>query len=113
MKTSLYPAQELRRRALAWAVRLRVNPKVIRIQGMRRKWGSCSSRGVVTLASDLVDQDLKFQDFVIAHELLHLRLPRHGRLFRALMSAHVPGWQVFDAAASNRRSRPIKGHYRK
>lgn len=96
MKTSLYPVQELRRRALAWAVRLRVNPRVIRIQEMRRKWGSCSTAGTVTLASDLVDEDERFQDYVIAHELLHLRVPTHGRLFKALMSAHVPGWRELD-----------------
>lgn len=96
MKSSLYPTQELRRRALAWAVKLRVNPRVIRIQDMRRKWGSCSSAGTVTLASDLVDQDPRFQDFVIAHELLHLRVPTHGRLFKALMSAHVPGWRELE-----------------
>lgn len=97
MKTSLYPVQELRRRALTWAVKLRVNPRRIRVQAMRRKWGSCSSAGTVTLAIDLVDQDLRFQDFVIAHELLHLRVPSHGRLFKALLSAHVPGWRELDA----------------
>lgn len=91
MKSSLYPTQELRRRALAWAMKLRVNPR-----GMRRKWDSCSSAGTVTLASDLVDQDLDFQDFVIAHELLHLRVPTHGRRFKALMNAHVPGWRELE-----------------
>jgi hypothetical protein len=106
MKTSLYPTQELRRRALAWAVKLRVNPRVIRVQDMRRKWGSCSSAGTVTLASDLVDQDPRFQDFVIAHELLHLRVPTHGRLFKALMSAHVPGWREFEEQRAVPRSGP-------
>jgi predicted metal-dependent hydrolase len=96
MKGSLYPTQELRRRALAWAVRLRVNPRAIRVQDMRRKWGSCSSGGTVTLASDLVERDERFQDFVIAHELLHLRVMTHGRLFKALMSAHVPGWRDLE-----------------
>lgn len=104
MKSSLYPMQELRRRALAWAVKLRVNPRIIRVQNMRRKWGSCSSAGTVTLASDLVDQESRFQDFVIAHELLHLRLSTHGRLFRALMSAHVPGWRDLE---EQRTSRPF------
>lgn len=104
MKSSLYPAQELRRRALAWAVKLRVNPRVIRVQDMRRKWGSCSSAGTVTLASDLVDQDQRFQDFVIAHELLHLRVPTHGRLFKALMSAHVPGWRELEVQRGPSRS---------
>ncbi|MBN9461521.1 MAG: M48 family metallopeptidase [Burkholderiales bacterium] len=109
MKSSLYPTQELRRRTLAWAVKLRVNPRAIRVQDMRRKWGSCSSAGTITLASDLVDQDQRFQDFVIAHELLHLRVPTHGRLFRALMSAHVPDWREFEEQrGSSRMSR--KGH---
>jgi len=96
MKSSLYPAHELRRRTLAWAVKLRVNPKVIRLQEMTRKWGSCSSRGTVTLAVDLADQEERFQDFVIVHELLHLRFPTHGRLFKVLMSTHVPGWRELD-----------------
>lgn len=97
MKSSLYPVQDLHRRALAWALRLKVNPRVVRVQAMRRKWGSCSSAGTVTLASDLLDQDAHFQDYVIVHELLHLRYATHGRMFRALMSAHVPGWQVMEA----------------
>src|SRR3954452_17315862 len=46
-----------------------------------------------------------FQDFVIAHELLHLRVPTHGRLFKALMTAHVPNWRTFDVA----RHRPRIG----
>lgn len=96
MKSSLYPAQELRRQAQTWAVKLRVNPRVIRVQEMRRKWGSCSSKGTVTLASDLVRRDKAFQDFVIVHELLHLRVATHGRLFRALMSAHVPRWREME-----------------
>jgi len=97
MKRGLYPAQELKRRTMAWAVKLRVNPRVIRVQEMRRKWGSCSSAGTVTLASSLLDKDEHFQDYVIVHELLHLRLPSHGRLFKAMMSAHVPGWRDVEA----------------
>lgn len=112
MRSSLYPAQELRRRTLAWAVKLRVNPKVIRIQEMRRKWGSCSVAGTVTLASDLVDEDVRFQDYVIAHELLHLRVPTHGRLFKALMSAHVPGWRELDARRQVPPASRANGHRR-
>lgn len=94
MKSSLSPAQELRRRALAWSLKLRVRPRVVRVQKMRRKWGSCSSAGTVTLAADLLDQESRFQDYVIVHELLHLRYTTHGRVFKALMSAHVPGWRA-------------------
>ena len=101
MKYSLYPAQDLHRRALALALKLKVNPRMVRVQTMRRKWGSCSSAGTVTLASDLLDQEPGFQDYVIVHELLHLRYATHGRVFKALMSAHVPGWQAMEAQRMN------------
>jgi predicted metal-dependent hydrolase len=89
-------AQQLRRLTQAWARKLGVRPRVVRIQRMTRKWGSCSTNGTVSLASDLAERPPKFQDFVIAHELLHLRVSNHGRLFKALMTAHVPHWREMD-----------------
>jgi predicted metal-dependent hydrolase len=77
----------------SWSRRLKVKPQRIRVQQMTRKWGSCSSAGTITLAADLADQDEGFQDFVIAHELLHLRVPNHSKLFTVLMNAHLPGWR--------------------
>jgi len=98
MTDSLAPAARLKRRVDLWAVRLRVMPRAIRVHRMTRKWGSCSSAGTITLATDLDDQQEGFQDFVIAHELLHLRVPNHGRLFRALMTMHVPDWRSREVA---------------
>ena len=75
---------------------------------MTRKWGSCSTSGTLPLASDLVDHEAGFIDFVIAHELLHLRVPNHGKLFKALMNAHVPDWKKYDTT----RRRPADSGYR-
>jgi predicted metal-dependent hydrolase len=95
--TKRYADQELlRRRVERWATRLKVEPKLIRVQRMTRKWGSCSILGTVTLAADLAEQVTEFQDFVVVHELLHLRVPNHGRLFKALMTLHVPDWRRHD-----------------
>jgi len=86
----------LKRKVSIWGIKLKVSPKVIRVQYMTRKWGSCSTKGIITIARDLYDQDDKFQDYVIVHELLHFRIPTHNRLFKALMTAHVPGWKKYD-----------------
>lgn len=65
--------------------------------------------GTITLAIDLDEQSEAFQDFVIAHELLHLKVPNHGRLFKALLTAHVPGWRAQDIARhSNQMARQAK-----
>ena len=94
MERRLSREEQLRERVERWSATLRVAPRVVRVQRMTRKWGSCSSAGTITLAADLVRRDAGFQDFVVAHELLHLRLPNHGRLFRALMTVHVPEWRT-------------------
>ena len=86
----------LRQRVECWAERLHVPAPRVRVRDMTRKWGSCSTAGTITLATDLGSQAVEFQDFVIAHELLHLRVPNHGKLFKALMSAHVPDWRKHD-----------------
>ena len=65
---------------------------------MTRKWGSCSKSGTLTLATDLAFQGVEFQNFVIAHELMHLKIPNHGKLFKALMTAHAPDWREHDLA---------------
>lgn len=113
MKSPLRPAVELKQRTLAWATKLRVNPRVIRVQAMRRKWGSCSTAGTVTLAADLVGKDAQFQDFVIVHELLHLRFATHGRMFKALMSVHVPGWRHCVITRSSMRRGQAPGFPRR
>ena len=98
MRTRDNGRAQLREKVLFWSKRLRVETRIIRVQRMTRKWGSCSTTGTITLAEDLIEQEPGFQDFVIAHELLHLRLPTHGRLFRALLTIHLPNWRKFDIA---------------
>lgn len=83
-------------RVAHWTERLKVSPRQIRVQRMTRKWGSCSVTGTVTFARDLALREQGFQDFVIAHELLHLRVPNHSRMFKAFMTAHVPEWRRYD-----------------
>ena len=88
----------IRERVAFWCKRLQVTEPQVRVRAMSRKWGSCSTAGTITLAADLTSRESGFQDFVIAHELLHLRIPNHGKLFKALMTAHVPDWRAYDTA---------------
>src|SRR6266566_5349273 len=104
----LYPEQQLRRRTLAWALKLKVNPERVVIEDTPKKWGSCSPDGVVTFAEDLAQMKADFQDYVIVHELLHLRYSNHGRRFKAMMTAMVPRWRELEGESrhSTERQRP-------
>lgn len=72
-----------------WALRVGVRPKEVRIVPMKRKWASCSSSGRLSFSVDLLTASAQTRDRVIVHELLHLRIPNHGRLFRALEMAYL------------------------
>ncbi len=89
----LTPMEEFRHRVAQWARRLQAQPRQIMVMRMTRKWASCSTRGRVCFAYDLLKVPPRQQDYVIVHELLHLRLPNHGRVFKALLAAHLPDWQ--------------------
>ena len=87
-------------RVQEWATKVRVKPKQIRIQKMTRKWASCSTTGWVSFNEDLLWQSKDFQDYVIVHELLHLKTPNHGKLFKSFMTAHLPDWKRYSEESS-------------
>lgn len=73
-----------------WADAIDVSPAQIRIQKMKTKWASCSPRGWISLNRDLLHERAALQEEVIVHELLHLKVPNHGKLFRRLLSSYLP-----------------------
>jgi len=96
-------SKELLSEVERWAARLGTAPHVIYVQSMKKKWASC--RPVVKkiyFSVDLMREPKRFRDAVIVHELLHLRLANHGKLFKSLMDSFVPGWlEVARGRSSN------------
>jgi len=84
------PVRVFKAEVEAWARRIGVEPKEIRIRPMKRKWASCSSHGRLTFDTELLRQPSRFRAEVIVHELLHLKIPNHGKLFKALLRTLLP-----------------------
>lgn len=63
------------------------------VRAMRRRWGSCSSSGKITLNLHLIKMPVSLLDYVIYHELCHLLEMNHSSRFYALMDAAMPGWR--------------------
>lgn len=83
------PLELFKAEVQAWAERIGVTPKSITFRPMKRKWASCSSHGRLTFDTDLLRQPAAFRREVIVHELLHLKVPNHGPLFKALLKAYL------------------------
>jgi len=65
----------------------------IRIGGQRTLWGSCSARGTLSFNWRLVLAPLEVLDYVVVHELCHLRLPDHSPRFWRLVERRRPDWR--------------------
>ena len=89
----LKTATAFKREVARCAEIVKVQPSQVRVQKMTRKWASCSSAGWITLAEDLLSMPRPFQQVVIVHELVHLQIPNHGKLFKSTMNALVPDWK--------------------
>jgi len=65
----------------------------VTIRAMRLRWGSATQRGRVYFNTDLVKLPLGCIDYIVMHELVHLRIPHHGPAFWRLLSRCLPDWE--------------------
>lgn len=72
-----------------------VFPKSFTIKKMKTRWGSCSSKGSISLNLDLIKLPEQCIKEVILHELCHLVHFNHSKEFYALMTAEMPDWKIW------------------
>ena len=82
-------SQTFKEEVLTLAIKVGVKPREIHIQPMKRKWASCSSRGRLTFDKKLLEEPEELRLEVILHELLHLKYPNHGSMFKLLLDAYL------------------------
>ncbi len=73
---------------------LGVNFKKVRLSNARKRWGSCNSNGVISLNWRLyfvTDNEL---DYVVLHEVMHLRHMNHSKAFWADMNSYMPDFNI-------------------
>ena len=86
-----FAKEVLTERVIELAARVNAKPTRITIRDQRTRWGSCASNGGISLNWRLVLLDPKIQDYVIYHELAHLKEMNHSRRFwRRLQEYDAP-----------------------
>ncbi|MEN6571333.1 MAG: SprT family zinc-dependent metalloprotease, partial [Anaerolineaceae bacterium] len=87
-------AREEVERAVAVHSRImRLSPGAVSIRDQRTRWGSCSSRGTLSFNWRLVMAPPEVLNYVVVHELAHLKVPNHSREFWALVARYDPAFK--------------------
>jgi len=81
---------------------LRGVPFKLHLRRMKRSWGTCSTTGLITLNPLLMKAPPQYVDYVIAHELCHLREHNHSAAFYRLLERIIPNWEILRSALNER-----------
>lgn len=78
-----------------WSERTGLVPSEWTVRDMTSRWGSCNTKtGKITLNLQLVRYPQICLEYVILHELCHLRVHGHGPDFKALLDRYMPDWKA-------------------
>jgi len=80
----------LHERVEKWSRTMRLRPRRITVRDQRTRWGSCSTRGNLNFNWRLVMAPLPVIDYLVVHELMHLREMNHSDRFWAGVARHCP-----------------------
>jgi predicted metal-dependent hydrolase len=77
-----------------WEVKLGVKVHGYFLQRMKTKWGSCNHRaGNIRLNTELVKKPKDLVEYVVVHEMAHLKEPTHSERFIAILNENYPSWR--------------------
>jgi len=88
--------KEFKDRVYFWADKLEIKVKSLYLRPMKNKWASCSTSGNLNFNIELLDMEKAIGDYVIVHELLHFRIPNHGKLWKSMMKAYLGEYEEIE-----------------
>ena len=95
-------AQEyLPQRVVYFSSLMQLSFKEIKYRKMRRRWGSCSTTKVITFNTQLLKTPKELIDYVIVHELAHLKHMNHSKEFHLLVEQYLPNSKQLRQALKN------------
>ena len=80
-----------------YAILLKVMPNKVRIKDIKYAWGSCSRNRNITISKKLAKKEEKVIEYVVLHEMCHLRYMNHSKEFWNLVESYLPEYKTYRA----------------
>ncbi|MCB0342463.1 MAG: M48 family metallopeptidase [Pseudobdellovibrionaceae bacterium] len=78
----------------SYSQQMQLYPKKLSFRSQKTRWGSCSSYGSISLNWRLIAAPVEVAQYVVIHELAHLKYQNHSHQFWNLVEQHCPQWRV-------------------
>jgi predicted metal-dependent hydrolase len=86
-------AQWVERRVKTWVNKVGVVPKKLAVSGLGFRWGSCGKTGILLFNWRLFQLPVRVIDYVVVHEMAHLREHNHTPEFWRILDRALPDWR--------------------
>lgn len=86
-------ARIVKQRVNRYSELLAVIPREIKIKDQKKRWGSCSSNGILRFNWRIAMAPISIIDYIVVHELCHLKVKNHSSDFWRLVSLALPDYQ--------------------
>jgi predicted metal-dependent hydrolase len=83
----------IRTRIQIWSSQMKLFPKALKFRNQKTRWGSCTSRGSIQINWRLIGAPIEVIDYILIHELAHLKHMNHSEEFWALVAAYCPDFE--------------------
>lgn len=94
-----------------WAAKMEEKDFTWQVQKMQNRWGSCTNQTrFIRFNLDLARVPRKCIEYIVVHELMHLKVPKHNKIFEALMNRYMPGWKKRREELNNFIALPMEEH---
>lgn len=70
-------------------------PNKVRIRDIKYAWGSCSGNKNITISLKLAGKERKIIEYVVLHEICHLKYMNHSKLFWNLVQTEMPDYKIY------------------
>ena len=95
-----------------WAAKLGEKGVTWTLRAMKTLWGSCHVvRRRITYNTELAKVPREMVEYVVVHELTHLKTARHGPKFYRLMDERLPGWRELRRRLNKREFRIVQSEF--
>ena len=83
-------------RAIKLATKINLIPAKIQLRKMSKRWGSCTATNKIMLNIEAIKLPYTLIDYLITHELCHIKVKDHSKKFWAELSKNCTNWKVLD-----------------